>query len=94
MSRASGWTLAGLALLAALLVWFTLSVGQVECAVCMEFGGGRNCATAAAEDEATAFRSARSTACGTLTHGIRDAFACDSAAPASRTCNGGPTAAP
>ncbi len=94
MSRATGWTLASLALLAALLVWFTLSAGQVECEVCMEFGGGRNCATAAAEDEASAFRSARSTACGTLTRGIRDSFACDNAAAATRTCSGGAPAAP
>ena len=43
----------------AFLLWTTLSAQKVECAVCVEFGGGRNCATATADDEKAASQTER-----------------------------------
>ena len=79
-------TIVSLVVLAGVLGWMTLGVQQVECEVCMEFNGRRNCATAAAATKAEAVRSGRSTACGLLASGVRDGFACDAAEPASTTC--------
>ncbi len=86
MKRSSWLTILSLVGLAALLGWLTFFTGRVECTVCMEFSGGRNCAVAAAEDEESAFSSARSTACGLLARGVRDSFACDAAPAATRSC--------
>jgi hypothetical protein len=79
-------TTVALLALTAVLLWLTWSQQVVECEVCIEFGGGRNCAIASAETEAEAVRNARSTACGLLARGVRDAFACDRAEPASLSC--------
>ena len=72
--------------LGGVLVLLSMQISQVECEVCMDFKGRKNCATAAAPTEAEAFRSGRMTACGPIAAGVRDSFACDSAKPASVTC--------
>jgi hypothetical protein len=82
-------TIGGLLALAGILWWFTVAAQQVTCEVCMEFGGGRRCATAAAETRAEAIHGARSVACGVLASGVRDSFACAAAQPASQSCTGG-----
>lgn len=79
-------TVASLLALVVVLVWLTLGVQQIECEVCMEFEGRRNCATAAAATREEAIRSGRSTACGLIASGVRDGFACDATPPASTTC--------
>lgn len=73
----------------ALVVWLSTTVGRVECRVCIEFGGRRNCATAAAPTEEEAVHSARATACGTIAGGVRDSIACGNALPVERSCTGG-----
>ncbi|MEW6271304.1 MAG: hypothetical protein AB1689_18645 [Thermodesulfobacteriota bacterium] len=73
----------------ALVVWLSTSIGQVECRVCIEFGGLRNCATAAAPTEEEAVHSARTTACGTISGGVRDSIACGNTPPVERSCRGG-----
>lgn len=73
----------------ALVVWLSTSIGAVECRVCIDFGGQRNCATAAAPTEAEAVQSARTTACGTISGGVRDSIACGNTPPSERTCKGG-----
>ena len=80
--------LAALAVLAfvAFLLWTTLSAQRVECAVCVDFGGERNCATASAEEEAEAARNAQTTACGPLASGMTASIACGATPPASRQC--------
>lgn len=77
-----------LALLAfvALLLWTTLSAQKVECHVCVEFAGGRNCATATASDEPEAANSAQTTACGVLASGMTASIACGNTPPAERRC--------
>ena len=72
----------------AFLAWTTLSAQKVECQVCVEFGGGRNCAMATAEDEREAIRSAQTTACGPLAHGMDASIACGNSPPVKRECHG------
>lgn len=71
----------------AFLAWSTLSAQKAECEVCVEFKGGRNCATASHENEAEAARSAQTTACGPLAKGMNDAIACENRPPVSRQCS-------
>jgi hypothetical protein len=73
----------------ALVIWLSTSIGAVECHVCIEFGGRRNCATAAAPTEAEAVHSARTTACGTISGGVRDSIACGNTEPSEKVCKGG-----
>ena len=69
-----------------LLMWSTMASQQVECEVCVEFKGRRNCATASAADEAQAAQSAQSTACGILTSGMAESVMCGDVQPDSRRC--------
>lgn len=71
----------------AFLTWSTLSAQKAECEVCVEFQGGRNCASASHENEAEAARSAQTTACGPLAKGMNDAIACENRPPISRQCS-------
>ncbi len=84
--KSSLLTIVSLLALAGVLGWLTLNVQQVECEVCIEFKGRRNCATAAAATKPEAVRSGRTTACGLLASGVRDGFACDATEPAALTC--------
>jgi hypothetical protein len=79
-------TALGLVVLAGVLVWLSMGLQEVECDVCIEFKGRRNCATAAAASQPEAVRSGRTTACALLASGVRDGFACDSTPPASVSC--------
>jgi hypothetical protein len=89
VNRTRVLTIAFLVGLVAVVVWLGSSVGRVECRVCMEFGGRRNCATAAAPTAAEAVQSARTTACGPIAGGVRDSIACGGATPAEQSCKGG-----
>lgn len=80
------WTIAAVMAFVAFLTWSTLSAQRAECEVCVEFGGGRNCASASHEDEDEAARSAQTTACGPLAKGMNAAIACDNRPPVSRQC--------
>ena len=84
-SKTLGW-LAIIVAFFGFLAWSTLSAQKVECTVCVEYNGGRQCATASHETEAEAARSAQTTACGPLVAGMNDAIACDAKPPVSRQC--------
>lgn len=84
--RTSLLTIVSLLVLAGILGWMTLRVQQVECEVCIEFKGRRNCATAAAVSKEEAVRGGRMTACALLASGVRDGFACDATQPSSVVC--------
>jgi hypothetical protein len=86
LSRGSLLTILVLAGLAGFLLWSTLRSQQVECTVCVAYGGGRNCATASAQTEEDAARQAQSTACGVLAGGMNDAIACGNRVPETRSC--------
>ena len=68
------------------LLWTTLSAQKVECEMCVEFGGARNCATATAADESEAARAAQTTACGVLANGMSATIACSNTPPVARRC--------
>ncbi len=84
-SKTLGW-IALIVAFIAFLTWSTLSGQKVECSVCVEFNGVRNCATASHETEAEAARSAQTTACGPITSGMADAINCDAKPPVTRQC--------
>ena len=86
--KGPGRALVVLAILAfvAFLAWTTLSAQKVECEVCVEYGTGRNCATATAASEKEAAQSAQTTACGPLASGMTASIECGNKPPASRRC--------
>jgi len=69
-----------------LLLYNTLSAQRAECAVCVEFNGQRNCATASHETQSAAIQSAQTTACGTIAKGMNESIACGNVKPASVQC--------
>lgn len=84
-------TVAGIGLTVAfvgVLAWRSLANQSVSCKVCVEFNGGQNCATASGPDSTAAARTAQTTACGTLVHGMNDAIACDNRRPRLKQCGG------
>jgi hypothetical protein len=81
-------TVVFLVAMAGLLWWLSSDVSRVECRVCIEFEGRRNCATAAATTQEEAVHSARNTACGTISGGVRDSIQCGNTAPSEQTCTG------
>lgn len=70
----------------AFLLWTTLAGQRAQCEVCVEFGGGRNCATASHSSPDEAARSAQTTACGPLARGMNEIIACQDRPPVSRVC--------
>jgi hypothetical protein len=68
------------------LLWSTLASQRAECRVCAEFGGRRNCAVASASTREEAARSAQTTACGPLAHGMDESIACDNRPPTAVEC--------
>lgn len=69
------------------LLYTSLNAQRAECRVCVEYEGGRNCATATASTEREAAKSAQNTACGTLAHGMNSSIACGNQAPLSAECH-------
>ncbi|HUL69636.1 MAG TPA: hypothetical protein VLT17_05275 [Gemmatimonadales bacterium] len=71
----------------ALLLYNTLSAQRVSCEVCVDFGGGSNCATASHSSEKDATQAAQTTACGVLAHGMDQSIACGRVQPTSVRCH-------
>lgn len=86
MKRGTQLTLIAIVLFGALLLYNTLSAQKAECEVCVEFNGGRNCATASHENTKEATQSAQTTACGILASGMNESIACSRTKPASVQC--------
>lgn len=88
MAKPGGKLIAIVVILAfvAFLAWTTASAQKVECQVCVEFGNGRNCATASAADEKSAVQGAQTTACGPLAAGMDATIACGNTVPVTREC--------
>lgn len=86
MKRSTLFTIA--AVLAVVLLFFYMTTARAteECAVCIEFQGGTNCATAAGRTAAEATEAAQNTACGPLARGMNESIACGNRAPASVQC--------
>jgi hypothetical protein len=68
------------------LLFTTLNSQRATCEVCVEFGGGRNCATASHSSEREAAEAAQTTACGPLARGMNETIACQNRPPVRRSC--------
>jgi len=88
MKPATRLTLFAVVVLAAILLWSTLSAQKASCNVCVSYRGHRNCARASAETRKEAARSAQSTACGPVASGMAESIECDNVPPASVDCTG------
>lgn len=86
MKRSTLITLAVIAVVIALFFYMSTARATEECAVCMEFNGRTNCATAAGRTPAEATETAHNTACGPIASGMNDAIACGNRAPVSVQC--------
>jgi len=86
MKRGTVITIIAIVAFGALLLFNTLSAQKVECTVCVEFNGTRNCATASHENESDAKQAAQTTACGILAAGMDQTIACGRVQPVSAQC--------
>jgi hypothetical protein len=86
MKRGTVITVIAIVAFGALLLFNTLSAQKVECTVCVEFNGTRNCATASHENESDAKQAAQTTACGVLASGMDQTIACGRVMPISAQC--------
>ncbi|MGH7593279.1 MAG: hypothetical protein ACRELE_05445 [Gemmatimonadales bacterium] len=79
-------TIAVVVLFIAFLAWTTLAAQKVTCNVCVSFNGQTNCASASHENVLDASRSAQTTACGPVSHGMNETIACGNRPPLSQKC--------
>lgn len=79
-------TILAVVLFTGFLLYTTLGSQAVECEVCVEYGGRRNCATASHESEPAALASAQTTACGPVASGMNDVIACQNRQPVVQQC--------
>jgi hypothetical protein len=70
----------------ALLVYSTLEVQRVECAITVDFQGERRTATASGATEESAAEQAQTAACGPLVQGMDESIACSRRPPTARRC--------
>ncbi len=86
MKPATRLTVIAAIVLAAILLYSTLQAQKASCDVCVNFKGGHNCAKASAETKKEAAKSAQTTACGTIAHGMAESIECDNVPPEKVTC--------
>jgi hypothetical protein len=83
MKPATRLTLFAALVLAAILLWSTLAAQKASCNVCVSYHGASNCARASAATKKEAAKSAQSTACGPVAHGMAESIECDNVPPCS-----------
>jgi hypothetical protein len=71
-----------------LMVYAVMAESQVECEVCVEFGGRTECRTSVAVDRKHAVSGAMAGACAVLSGGVTDGIRCTSSIPKSQRCDG------
>jgi len=71
----------------AFMIYAVLSEGRVQCEVCVEFRGNRECRSSAATDRERAIQEAVSSACAVLSSGVTAGIQCSSTPPASVRCD-------
>jgi hypothetical protein len=86
MKPATRLTVFAIVVLAAILLWSTLAAQKAKCNVCVSYHNAQNCAQASAESKKEAARSAQTTACGPIAHGMAESIECDNVPPASVNC--------
>ncbi|MEO6211975.1 MAG: hypothetical protein ABIQ10_17850 [Gemmatimonadaceae bacterium] len=86
MKPATKLTLFSAVVLAAFLLWSTLAAQKAACNVCVAYKGATNCAHATAETPKEATKSAQTTACGPIAHGMAESIECDNVPPVDVKC--------
>lgn len=86
MKPATRLTLFSAVVLAAFLLWSTMQAQKSACDVCVTYKGAHNCARASAETPTEAAKSAQTTACGPVAHGMAESIECDNIPPAEVHC--------
>jgi len=86
MKPATRLTIIAAVVLAGILLYSTLQAQKASCEVCVSFKGATNCAKASAETKKEAAKSAQTTACGTIAHGMAESIECDNVPPEKVTC--------
>ena len=74
------------AVFVSVLVMALMKEVQVECEVCIEFGGGRACRTSIASDRDRAVNGATTAACVVLSGGVTSGIQCGNTPPSSLRC--------
>ena len=75
------------AVFVSVLVMALMKEAQVECEVCIEFGGGRVCRTSIASDRDRAVNGATTAACVILSGGVTSGIQCGNTPPSSLRCS-------
>lgn len=70
-----------------LMLWDLNSRGQVECSVCVEFGGRTECADGRGPTRDDAIEAGHTPACALLAQGVTEAFQCSATPPLSVRCD-------
>jgi len=86
MSRTTRATLLFLGVFIAIVVYFSMTIAQQECEVCMTFMNQSVCRTAASGTREASIESAVSSACGTLASGMTESIRCSNTTPDRVTC--------
>ena len=86
MKPATRLTVIAVVVLGAILLWNTLQAQKAACTVCVAYKNGSNCAHATAATPKEARRSAQTTACGILAHGMDQSIECDNVEPVKVDC--------
>ena len=86
MKPATRLTVLAAVALAAFLLWSTMQAQKFACNVCVSYKGAHNCARATAETAKEAAKSAQTTACGPVAHGMAESIECDNIPPAEVNC--------
>ena len=86
MKPATRLTVFAAVALGAFLLWSTLAAQKAACNVCVSYKGAHNCAHATAETVKEAAKSAQSTACGPVAHGMAESIECDNIPPVEVHC--------
>ncbi len=78
--------IAAIVLLLGGLIYGTLSSVQVECDLCVEFNGQRQCRTGSGTDEADAKSAAQRAACAVMASGMAASIQCENRIPTNVQC--------
>ena len=76
----------GFLLFIGFVIYSSMRLDQFSCEVCMEFGGGTNCARASGTTQMEARSSAMNVACATLASGVTNSIACTNSPPRTESC--------
>ncbi len=86
MSRTTRATLFFLGLFIAIVVYFSMTIAEYECEVCVTFMNRSVCRTAASGTREASIESAVTSACGTLASGMTESIRCSNTRPDRVTC--------